>query len=205
MNIALIFVLISAALIVANGRVKCVVDFSGQATDAKEGDIPYIALIEVRHPHTGRFMPICAGAIISEYDVLTSAVCASSCQYPPNCRLYVGRYMINAGGIQIKNKNTVWHSTYVEMNTVKSGYDAASLESIIDLGIIHTEKMPLSQTIQIIKLATRDVVQDETAVIAGWGRETNPALFNGDNPKVSGTFSAKLTLTLFCFCMKKIL
>lgn len=35
-----------------------------EVSDAKEGEISYIALIKVKHPHTGSFMPICAGAMV---------------------------------------------------------------------------------------------------------------------------------------------
>lgn len=203
MKITLIFLTIPVVSIVANfeypRRVKRVVDYAGQATVAKEGDIPYIALIEVRHPHTGRFMPICAGAIISEYDILTSAVCASSCQYTPNCRLYVGRYMIRTGGTQIKINDTVWHPTYIEMDTIRGGYDPTFLESIIDLGIIHTEKISLSETIKIIQMSNRTVKDSEEAMIAGWGLETDPSLFKGDDPKVSTNC---IKLQFGCWCRK---
>lgn len=169
MKIASIFCVILIVFIEIN---VCIIPWNGEIYDAKEGDIPYIALIKVRHPHTGRFMPICAGAIISERDILTNAVCASACQHLPNCKLYVGRVNTSAGGTEITMESTVWHPSYVQMDMVN--HDNTYL--FVDLGIIHTENIPLSDTVKIIKIAPiKDVLEGrETLLIAGWGAEPDP-------------------------------
>lgn len=154
-----------------------------EALDAKVGDFPYITLIEVRHPHTGRFMPICAGAIISQYDVLTNALCASSCQHPPNCRIYAGRVNIDAGGIELEIVKTKWHKNFNEMHMVQGEtYLEAKENPVVDFGIIHTKKIPFSDAINVIALADRDGINNETVKIAGWGGENNEAF--KDEPKV---------------------
>lgn len=129
-------------------------------------------------------MPICAGAIISQYDVLTTAVCASACQHPPNCRIYAGRVNIDAGGIELEINKTKWHENYNEMFLIRGeAYISNQTNPFVDFGIIHTKKIPLSDTIKIISLADRDHVAGEYVIIAGWGGEYNEA-FN-DEPKVS--------------------
>lgn len=163
MNILVIFV----ALCVSH--TFAVISGNEKAEEAKEGQFPYLALIKVKHPHTGNFMPICAGAIISEHNILTNAVCASLCHFTPNCKVFVGRAKINSGGIEVIVKSTVWHKSYYEMEKIKY-INRKSLLDLHDIGIIHTEKILTSTTVQIIEVWDRPF---ESLVIAGWGADTD--------------------------------
>ncbi|XP_031617028.1 uncharacterized protein LOC116336936 [Contarinia nasturtii] len=174
MKIALIFLVISITFIVINfvQLTEAIVGYYGEAKDAKIGDIPYIALIKVLHPHMGIFMPICAGSIISKYDILTNALCASACQYPPHCKLYVGRVNVDDGGVEIQIESTVWHESYVEMDAIKT-----FTHTILDLGIIHTKGIPFSDNVTDIEMSNTPVgpVNNFVGYIFGWGADTDKA------------------------------
>lgn len=120
-------------------------------------------------------MPICAGDIISEYDILTNAICASACQYPPNCKLYVGRVHVNLGGKEMTIKGTVWHGSCYEMEMLKE----ITLDEMFrryDIGIIHTEMIPTSTTVRTIVPELCESYEDGIDVFfAGWGADSNAA------------------------------
>lgn len=124
-------------------------------------------------------MPICAGGIISEYDILTNAVCASACQHPPYCKLYVGRANVDTGGVEVKISSTTWHHSYLEMDLIdqskRNDPDLSLSHRFTDLGIIHTERIPLSDTVQIIELAKFEDLCNKTigyfVGLYGWGSE----------------------------------
>lgn len=189
----MMFVLIFVALCVSTSL--AVDSYRLNATEAKEGDIPYIALIKVKHPHTGNFMPICHGTIISEYDILTNAICASACRHPPNCKLYVGRVRVNSGGIELTIKSTVWHKTYYELEIMKN-YSEEDLNQIVDIGIIHTVKIQMSATVQVI--VGFDLRNgNQTVTMAGWGAEKNKSF--KIQPKVNRISSSWLFASLIHF------
>lgn len=166
------FLVIFVALCVSN--TSAVMSFGdSKVEDAKVGQFKYIALIKLKHPHTGNYMPICAGAIITEHDILTNAVCASACQYPPNCKVYVGRIHVNSGGREVTIKGTVWHKSYYEMETMKNISSVEDIFDIIDIGIIHTEKISMSETVGTVPMNRRGVTGKLTMVMAGWGAETD--------------------------------
>lgn len=117
--------------------------------------------------------------IISENDILTNAVCSSACRLPSNCKVYVGRVNVNSGGTQVKIINTVWHESYVEMNMIQP---LASVISVLDIGIIHTDKIPLSRTVEIVELPKRNFSQS-LLIFSGWGAERADD-FEGSEPRV---------------------
>lgn len=164
------FVVIFVALCIF--RTLTVRDGYEKAKDAKEGQFPYIVLIKVKHPHTGNYMPICAGAIISEHDILTNAVCASACQHPPNCKAYVGRVRVNSGGKEVIIKDTVWHETYYEMEVMKQ-ISSEEIQAMHDIGIIHTEKIAISETVRTIELQYYYPIEEQTMLMAGWGADSD--------------------------------
>ncbi|XP_031637895.1 uncharacterized protein LOC116350281 [Contarinia nasturtii] len=123
----------------------------------------------------GIFMPICAGSIISKYDILTNALCASACQYPPHCKVYVGRVNVDVGGVEIQIESTVWHESYVQMDAIKT-----FKHTILDLGIIHTKSIPLSDKVTVIEMSKVPVKQrtmqnQYQGFIAGWGADIDKA------------------------------
>ncbi|XP_031616944.1 uncharacterized protein LOC116336891 [Contarinia nasturtii] len=139
----------------------------GIIEDAKEGEVPYIALVKVLHPHTGVFEPLCAGAIISETEILTNAVCAAACKATYKCEVYVGRVNVNHGGKKVEIKDTVWHESYVEMNAILPDTRFANL--VLDIGILYMSRIPLSETVKIIALPQENLERKSDMRIAGWG------------------------------------
>ena len=115
-------------------------------------------------------------------------MCASACQSPLYCKLYVGRVNVDAGGTEIKINSSTWHHTYREMDMMNPSSETRF--NILDLGIIHTEQIEMSETVQIIAMNDNDIQTCENyipgkylAVISGWGAEQD-AGFIGE-PKVS--------------------
>lgn len=137
--------------------------------DAQEGDVPYIAQINVLYPHTGDFLPFCAGAIISDRHILTAAMCATPCNFSSNCRVFVGRTKVNSGGVEIGIRKSEWHPSYYEMELLKT--PQIFMYNFIDIGILFTsERIEFSFSIQPIALPTQNIDEEDTPIfVAGWG------------------------------------
>lgn len=138
--------------------------------DAQEGDIPYIAQINVLNPITGDFLPICAGAIISDQHILTTAVCASPCNVSSRCKVFVGRTQLNSGGVEIGIRKSEWHPSYYDIELVKP--DREFINQVADIGILFTsERIEFSSSIQSIALPTQRFPESPVSpvIVAGWG------------------------------------
>ncbi|XP_031629985.1 serine protease ami-like [Contarinia nasturtii] len=139
--------------------------------EAKLSDVPYIAMIKVWHPHNKVYQPLCAGAILSEVDILTNAACASECNVTTNCKVFVGKVKIDDDdddGQEIQIRDTVWHESYIALYMNRIGTNE-SRGQIIDLGMIHTEMIIMSETVQSINLPIQDLKDGRDVIIAGWG------------------------------------
>lgn len=91
---------------------------NGIAVDEAE-KVPYIALIQVKDPHSDEFLPVCTGALISPEDILTNAVCATACNITENCKVFVGTMSSDGSGTNVNITETVWHETFVGMYMVR--------------------------------------------------------------------------------------
>lgn len=114
-----------------------------------------------------KFLPICAGAIISDQSILTNAVCATVCNVPSECKVFVGRVNIRSGGKELTIKGSVWHNSYIEMRMIRPRQD--ELINIHDIGIIHVEPIQLSESVQIISLPKQTLNGETPVRLAGWG------------------------------------
>lgn len=147
--------------------------------DAQEGDVPYIAQINVLYPHTGDFLPICAGAIISDRHILTTAVCASPCNVSSHCRVFVGRTQLNSGGVEIGIRKSEWHPSYYDIEVVKLWSESLAL--VADIGILFTsQRIEFTSSIQPIALSAQVVPNDEHIIVfvAGWGNFSIVSVLN---------------------------
>lgn len=119
---------------------------------AVDGEVPYIALVQYNQRYEY------SGAIISAISILTTADCAMKCKDLSNCKVFVGRRIIDSGGQEIKLIDTLWHESY-ENQTGK----------VNPLGILRVDKaFPITADTQIIALPTGDFYSSEVH-ITGWG------------------------------------
>lgn len=133
--------------------------------EATEGTIKYIALIKVFHPHRKLYEPICAGAILSNENILTNAACASACNITENCQVFVGRVNVDEGGYEVAIQDTIWHKSFFFIYLMKE----TDIISVIDIGMIHIKKIVLSPTVGVIQLSRHDLISGSEVEVAGWG------------------------------------
>lgn len=137
---------------------------------AQMGNIPYIALITMRRPHTVAFEPLCAGAIITPEHILTTAVCASGCNVTEGCQVFVGRTNVNSGGNEVGIKVTVWHESYIAWLMIR--IKIYERYNVIDFGVLHIQKIASSPTASVINLTSRELKDGFPVKVAGWGSDT---------------------------------
>lgn len=168
MSKVIILLAISMALIMEINAKSFIISNVVHNREASKSQAPYLALINVKHPHDKIFQPICAGAIITENDILTTAACASVCNITKDCQIYVGRTEIDAGGQQIKINETIWHESYFSVYMLR--IIAHGLQNVVDLGFIHMEKISMSDTIQPLNIPGRELKDGNMVIVAGWGQ-----------------------------------
>lgn len=157
MKPSIILLLRIASLSVAIGIQQSKTSISKQpriigGTTAVEGEVPYIALVQYNQRYE------CSGAIISAISILTTAECAVKCRNISNCKVFVGRRIIDSGGQEIKLLETIWHESY-ENKTGK----------VNPLGILRVDNaFPITADTQIIALPRGDFYSSEVH-ITGWG------------------------------------
>lgn len=169
-RIAITFLTLFVALSTASKTYGIQPRITGGA-EAEEGDVPYIALIKVFNPHLNESIPVCAGAILSELNILTTAVCASICNITNYCQVFVGRIELDDGGHEVKINKTVWHQSYVSY--YMSRWPQYGINRVIDIGMLHTEKIIMSQTVQALTLSDHEITADSSVEVAGWGSNTD--------------------------------
>lgn len=168
MSKVLIFLAISMALVMEINAKSYIISKDVQNPEASASQAPYLALINVKHPHEKTFQPICTGAIITELDILTTAACASVCNITKDCQIYIGRTEIDAGGQQIKIDETIWHESYFSVYMLR--LITHGLYAVVDLGFIHMEKISMSDTIQPLNIPGRELKDENKVIVAGWGQ-----------------------------------
>lgn len=132
---------------------------------AKADDLPYFATIGA-NARDGKTKRICAGAIISEVSVLTSAHCGEVCIRPKNCVIFVGRIQACSDGQQLKIAEIIRH----EPHDLKKG---------VDIAIFRTEPINfLDNFVQPIELADRDLTGKIDVYIGRWNHPESTVLFN---------------------------
>lgn len=128
--------------------------------DAEDEQFPFVASAYAYVEKINEYILVCGGAIISEVSILTSVICAYGCSTGnTDCKVIVGS-TINDGrsGIEVKIIDYIYHESF-----------EGPAESVVDLGIIRVRKIPLSNTIQIVKLPTQDLSDLQKTIIMGWG------------------------------------
>lgn len=145
-----------------------------EGEDAKEGDVPYIALIKVFNPHLNESIPVCAGAIQSELNIITSAVCASICNVTNYCQVFVVRIVLDDGGYEVKINKTLWHQSYVSYYMTR--WPQYGINRVIDIGMLHTEKIIMSPTAQALTLSGHEITEDFDVEVAGWGSNSDVSI-----------------------------
>lgn len=136
------------------------------------GQLPYTALIQVTsNLSDADFM--CGGAIISLKSILTSGTCAYACS-KISCDVFVGTVNINSGGQRLTIANTNVHdsltTTYphnFEQLLFKKKPDDLD-PSIVDLGILIMNEIPISKNVKVIDLPTEAFTNGKVS-ISGMG------------------------------------
>lgn len=115
MNIFIIFVLfcLSLSMIYGENILETQENLRiSQGRVAQLGKIPYISLIHAINSTTSKSEPICAGVILSETCILSSAYCAYYCARIWECKLFVGRVSVWSGGEEVAVNDIKWHNTF---------------------------------------------------------------------------------------------
>lgn len=132
---------------------------------AKPEDLPYYATIRA-NARGGKTKRICAGAIISEFSVLTSAHCGEVCLHPKNCHIFIGRTQACSGGQEVKILEIILHNPH-------------DLKKGVDISIFRTESIQFDDnSIKPIKIADKDLTEKTDVIIARWNHPQSTVTFN---------------------------
>lgn len=152
-NLLLVFALISVLCVgsLASPTLRII-----GGSDAKSEEFPYIASVRYVNAHT------CGGSIISPNHVLTAAHCVSD----------IGTKPVDPSEITVRvgSKNHLTGGTLVAVREIFIHESYGSFMN--DLAVLRTDKLPLSEKVQPIELASKpDVVTPgQSVLVAGWGR-----------------------------------
>lgn len=154
--------LVLALTLIVGTLAKSVPDFDGRIVGGEEISIrqaPYQVSVQLLDLHW------CGGSLIADDLVLTATHCFYKVKNTTSIKVRVGSSVHNDGGQLMDVKNMISHDNYDDPTNAN------------DITLIRlSEKVKLSDTVKIIKLATKEDTPGTPAFVTGWGQITQTSI-----------------------------